>query len=156
MLLRNWHQRNSVYDAGHVYATMIAYGNNPSGNNAVSNNIGAGRLVMGAGGVIAFGRSTVTNGKNVDISISVAASSRKNVDVAIWRPETVATHNNINLDLVSPSGALLRSSYTTNGVWEKLSYDSTSFLPGGTYKLRMKGSSVGAAGQVVYYAFYQQ
>lgn len=157
MLISNFYQRYMTVDAGHVYAALIAFGNNSSTTVQYDNNRGAGRLVLATGGYLDWGTTTSTTGKNVDIPVVVQAN-RKSIDVAIWWPETaVQTHNDLDLRLINPSGQIVGSSLGGGGVFEKVHFDTTTSLATGTWKVRISGYSVtGPSPQWVYWAFHHK
>jgi serine protease AprX len=133
---------------GLVYAYLIARGN---GGNASSNTIGAGpvRLPNPAQSTSWSSQVTVGNHQSIDIPLPFPATTRTDtpINVAIWWPEAPAAHNDVDLALIDPSGAMFSQSITASGVFEKVS------VPGlratGTWKIRVTGFNVPTGSQLV-------
>lgn len=144
-LMRNW-MRGGVgsIDAGHVYSHAILGGQTVW---PFDNNTGAGPFVLGTGGNAWWGKVDVTQGGTVEIPIAVAAGKTR-YEGALWWPEGTSTHNDVDLALVSPTGAVLDSSVSGVSVFERARVDG---LTAGTWKLRITGFSV-TGSQTVYWS----
>jgi hypothetical protein len=90
----------------------------------------------------------VGHGEVVEIPLNVGQPSAHDLDGALWWPEGAATHNDIDLSLVSPSGTVVDSSISINSVFERARASGT--LVHGTWLLRIRGYQVSGQ-QVVYY-----
>lgn len=148
-LMRNWLRGNTgSIDPGQVYSHLILSGQQKYPFNNTS---GAGPLKMPTGGVGYWGKTAVTNGLTIDIPISVGAGKTK-IEGALWWPESSGvSHNDVDLHLVSPSGALVAYSVSVPSVFERTGYESST-LATGTWKLRIRGYSVPAGPQTVYWS----
>ena len=145
-LMRNW-MRGGVgsLDAGHVYSHAILGGQTLYPFN---NNTGAGPFVLGTGGHAWWGKVNIGNGGQVDIPISVVAGKTK-FEGALWWPESTSLHNDVDLALVSPAGAVVKTSISAASIFERTSV--LSGLTTGTWKLRITGYSVSGS-QPVYWS----
>jgi hypothetical protein len=122
---------------------LIATGSNR--NSAAGNNqIGAGVPALPTNSTISWGKVSVTNGQVVEVTIPNGTM----VDAAIWWPETMSTHNDVDLKLMGASGYVLSGSYSVNGIWEKVSVQGGSDPAA---SLRISGYSVTGT-QTVYWA----
>ncbi len=151
MLLRNWLRGSNLnIDPGHVYAQLILSGQQPYPFDNVS---GAGRLRLpDLRGQIWWGKTTVSQGQTVNIPLFVNANARNIFDGALWWPETPAqAHNDLNLFLVDPFGNELAASTDINSVFERARVSGMG-LASGTWQLRIRGNSVPAGPQTVYWA----
>lgn len=148
-LMRNWLRGNSgSVDPGQVYSHLILSGQQ---NYPFNNTSGAGPLRMPTGGVGYWGKTAVTNGLTIDIPINVGAGKTK-IEGALWWPgSSEVSHNDIDLHLISPAGTIVASSWSLASVFEKAGY-SSRVLPRGIWKLRIRGYSVPAGPQTVYWS----
>ena len=133
-------------DPGHVYARLIVAGQNPY---PFDNSIGAGRIRLPINGYSWWGKVSVGNGEVVEIPLNVTRSTANNLNGAIWWPESVSNHNDVDLRIISPSGATMDSSISIPSVFERARASGNVFT--GVWKLRIKGYSVSGGQQVVYY-----
>ena len=142
-LLRNFLRgTNTEFPPGNVYSHMIMSGTIAYPFNSTT---GAGRLKLPVGGNYQYGSTSVTNGQTVEIPLTIAASGYQ-FNAAIWWPEVPATHNDVDLSLVDPSGTVRASSPSASGVFERVSVNGP--LAAGTWKLRIRGYSVTGSQQV--------
>lgn len=150
-LLRNWLRGGSgVIDPGQVYAQMILSGQQPSFNNTS----GAGPLRLPTDGFGWWGKVSIGNGVTCDIPINMSGGSPNTFDGALWWPETAAqAHNDIDLSLIDPSGTVRASSVSVNSVFERARVSGS--LASGRWILRIRGFSVPAAPQTVYWTAVQ-
>jgi serine protease AprX len=148
-LMRNWLRGNTgSIDPGQVYSHLILSGQQKYPFNNTS---GAGPLKMPTGGVGYWGKTAVNNGLTIDIPISVGAGKTK-IEGALWWPESSGvSHNDVDLHLISPSGTTVATSLSVPSVFERTGYE-TSALATGTWKLRIRGYSVPAGPQTVYWS----
>lgn len=151
MLARNWLNRFGTYDNGQTYAFMILYGQQPW---PYDNTAGAGRLRMAVNGHAWWGKVAVLNGQTIDIPIGVG-TGKQNFDAALWWPESAAqAHNDIDLSLLDPSGAVRARGFSAVSVFERARVAGS--LSAGTWKIRIRGYSVPTLAQVVYWAAHVQ
>lgn len=151
-LLRNWLRGGSgSIDPGQVYAQLILSGQQPYPFNNTS---GAGPLRLPTDGFGWWGKVSIGNGATLDIPISISGGSPNTFDGALWWPETAAqAHNDIDLSLIDPSGAVRASSVSINSVFERARVSGS--LASGTWILRIRGYSVPAGPQTVYWTAVQ-
>jgi hypothetical protein len=145
-LARNWMRRVGQTDPGHVYARLIVSGQDPY---PFDNTVGAGRIRLPVNGYSWWGKVSVGNGEVVEISLNVTRSSANNLDGAIWWPESVSNHNDIDLRIVSPSGSTMDSSISIPSVFERVR--ASGNVATGVWKLRIYGYAVSGGQQSVYY-----
>lgn len=146
-LLRNWMRGGTgSIDAGHVYSHMILGGQTTFPFN---NNTGAGPFKLGTGGHAYWGKTFVGNGGRVDINIGVPAGKTK-IEGALWWPEGLTGHNDIDLELIAPDGTVRDSSWSGVSVFERAGVYSGVYP--GTWKLRIKGYSVSGSQKVFWSA----
>ena len=157
-LFRNWFRQFGTYDPGQVYAFMILAGEQPSFNNEE----GAGDLRMPVNGWAWWGKLSVSDGSNTNISINVPAGIDQ-MDVAIWWPQASAwweglnfsfiqlpiLHNDIDLRLRNTSGTTVASSLSVSSIFEKVRY--TGHITPGNWTIRIRGYRVRSAPQTVYW-----
>jgi serine protease AprX len=149
-LLRNFLRGSSTeFPAGNVYSHMIMSGTIAYPFN---NTTGAGRLKLPINGNYQYGSTSVANAQTIEIPLTIAASNYQ-FNAAIWWPEAPATHNDIDLSLVDPSGVVRASSPSVNGVFERVSVNGP--LTAGTWKLRIRGYSVPGGSQQVFWSSTQ-
>ena len=146
-LLRNW-LIGSVpnIEPGQIYAHLIASGNNAS----FDNTYGSGLLTMMTNSTWFAGKTAIASGF-IDMPISVTGTVSR-IDAALWWPEAASQHNDIDLDLLNPSGAAVAWSQSVQSVYEKIRLTTTTT---GTWKVRVKWYS-GAGSQPVYWAALQR
>lgn len=145
-LARNWMRRVGQVDPGHVYARLIVAGQTPYPFDNIS---GAGRIRLPVNGFSWWGKVSVGHHETVEIPLNVGLSSANNLDGAIWWPETAATHNDIDLRIVSPAGVVMDSSISIPSVFERVR--AAGNVATGSWKLRIYGYSVSGGSQTVYY-----
>ncbi|MFG3689621.1 S8 family serine peptidase [Micromonospora sp. NPDC047740] len=144
-LLRNW-MRGGVgsIDAGHVYSHAILGGQTTW---PFDNNTGAGPFRLGTGGHAWWGKVNIAQGTQVDIPITVAAGKTL-LEGALWWPESVSRHNDVDLRLVAPDGTVRDLSISGVSVFERA---GVSDVRAGGWKLRITGFSVTGT-QTVYWS----
>jgi len=130
---------------GNLYTALLAQGD-AVGTPTTPN--GAGKLKMESGSQ--WWTGSVTLGASaIDITIGIP-SGRKDMKVAIWWPESQADlHNDVDLRLFSPGGAVMATSTSGGSVWEKIR--TSGNLAAGNYKVRLTPFSMPRPSQVVYY-----
>lgn len=149
MLARNWLRQFGTYDNGQTYAFMILYGQNEW---PYDNTVGAGPIQMATNGHAWWGKVSVGNHVNVDIPITIG-SGKRDLDAALWWPESATqTHNDIDVHLIDPSGVERAKGYSGVSVFERTGVDGT--LATGTWVVRIRGYSVPAGSQTVYWAVH--
>ena len=148
-LLRNWLRGTSFsIDPGQVYAQLILSGQQPYPFNNTS---GAGPLRLPTDGWAWWGKVTVANGDTIDIPIGISGGNPNTLDAALWWPETPSqSHNDIDLSLVDPGGTTRHSSLSVPSVFERSRV--SGLVTAGTWKVRIRGYSVPAGPQTVYWA----
>lgn len=145
-LARNWMRRVGQVDPGHIYARLIVAGQTPYPFDNIS---GAGRIRLPVNGFSWWGKVSVGHHETIEIPLNVGLSSANNLDGAIWWPETAATHNDIDLRIVSPTGVVMDSSISIPSVFERVR--AAGNVATGSWKLRIYGYSVSGGSQTVYY-----
>lgn len=148
-LLRNWLRGASFsIDPGQVYAQLILSGQDPYPFN---NTRGAGPIELPTNGWAWWGKVAINNGGQIDIPLNLSGSSLNTFDAALWWPETPAqAHNDIDLYLIDPGGISRDYSYSIPSVFERAHVPGS--IAAGTWKLRIRGYSVPAGPQTVYWA----
>lgn len=144
-LARNWMRLFGQIDPGHVYARMILSGQDPY---PFDNTVGAGRVKLPINGHSWWGKVSVGHHEAIEIPLNVAQINANNLDGALWWPEGLIGHNDIDVSIISPSGATISSSVSINSVFERARAAGT--LTTGIWKLRIYGYSV-TGRQTVYY-----
>jgi subtilisin family serine protease len=147
-LLRNWLRGVSFsIDPGQVYAQLILSGQQ---SYPFNNTSGAGKLRLPTDGWAWWGKVSISNGLTCDIPININSANANTLDGALWWPETAAqTHNDIDLYLVDPAGAVRASSLSIPSVFERARVSGN--VANGTWKVRIRGYSVNGV-QTVYWA----
>jgi hypothetical protein len=154
-LLRNWLRGTSFsIDPGQVYAQLILSGQQPYPFNNTS---GAGPLRLPTNGLAWWGKVSISNGQTIDIPLDVSGASPNTLDGALWWPETafqfafirIEVHNDVDLYLVDPGGAVRASSISIPSVFERARVGGA--VTAGTWKLRIRGYNVNGS-QTVYWA----
>lgn len=155
-LLRNWLRGSSFsIDPGQVYAQLILSGQRTYPFNNTS---GAGPIRLPTNGWAWWGKVSVGNGATIDIPLSVSGTNPNTFDGALWWPETafqfvfgrIEVHNDIDLYLIDPSGAVRASSISIPSVFERARVSGA--VARGTWKLRIRGYNVPGGSQTVYWA----
>jgi hypothetical protein len=133
-------------DPGQVYAYLIANTNGLGMNN----NTGAGLIRLSVGGNFWRGSTNITaTGQQIDIPIAVPATPNR-FQIAIWWPEgATQAHDDIDLSVLNPSGVVVGSSASVNGIWEKVSLAGPTAA--GTWTVRIRGFSVPRSPQLVHW-----
>jgi serine protease AprX len=142
-VLRNLLRGNNFeVDPGAVNAFMIAMGSLRQWTPTQ----GAGLLRIGSNWSFQVAQPTIGNHQNVDIRVGVGPNQK--LRLAIWWPEQLATHNDIDLLLIGPDGhTVLDASASTFNVFERI---NTTALPEGVYTVRINGFSVPGGSQLVH------
>lgn len=145
-LIRNWLRgTSSSIDPGQVYAFLILSGQTPAFNNTA----GAGPLRLPSDGRASWGKATVGHHATIDIPFGISSATANTFDAALWWPES-GTHNDIDLSVVDPSGAVRASSVSAVSVFERCRVAGAT-APG-TWHVRLRGYNVPAGTQTVYWA----
>ena len=145
-LLRNFLRGASFsIDPGQVYAQIILSGQTSF---PFDNTSGAGRLRLPTDGWAWWGRVDVNNGQTIDIPIGLTVNGQNRLDAALWWPES-ATHNDVDLFIINPGGGIAASSVSSPSVFERARVTAPT---SGTWKIRIRGFSVPAGPQSVYWA----
>ncbi|WP_414636207.1 S8 family serine peptidase [Actinophytocola sp.] len=132
---------------GFVYAQLIARGTSTS---FLDNTTGAGPIRLPVPGQSSSfpQQVTIAGGQSVDIPVfNSTVFFNGPLRAAIWWPEAPATHNDIDLRLIAPNGAVVGSSLSIGSVYEKVSV--TGLTPG-EWKIRVSGFSVPGGSQTVF------
>jgi hypothetical protein len=146
-LLRNWLRGTSFsIDPGQVYAQMILSGQQPWGFDNIS---GAGKLRLPTDGWAWWGKVAISNGGTIDIPIGIGAGNFNLLDGAIWWPENVGQHNDVDLYLVSPNGSAVAFSDSIASVFERARFSGP--VQSGTWTIRIRGYNVPNGPQTVYW-----
>ncbi len=146
-LLRNWLRGgNFNIEPGQVYAQLIL-----SGQTVPFNSVnGTGLINLPTNGWAWWGKTTVGNNGTIDIPLNVGAGNNR-FDCAIWWPETASqSHNDVDVSLIDPNGVTRASSLSVASVFERARF--LGAVAPGTWKLRIRGFSVPAGPQAVYYS----
>ncbi len=148
-LLRNWLRGASFsIDPGQVYAQLILSGQQPYPFNNTS---GTGPLRLPTDGWAWWGKVTVGNGVTIDIPLNISGGTPNNFDGALWWPETPSqSHNDIDLYLVDPGGAVRDLSFSVPSVFERARVADS--VAAGIWKIRIRGYNVPTGSQTVYWA----
>ena len=155
-LLRNWLKIHSgSIDPGQVYAQLILAGDDEYPFN---NTVGAGLVKLPTNGWAYWGKVTVAQGSVIDIPITVSSSDTL-IDAALWWPEgsslaILDQHSDVDVQIIDPSGTVRDSSISIPSVFERARVSGS--LPGGTWKIRIKGYSVPFLPQTVYWAAHRK
>ena len=146
-LVRNFLRGGTgVIEPGFVYAFLIMSGQVTAFNNIT----GAGPIRLPVNGTFAIGKVTVTNNGTVNIPFSVGGAPNR-VDAAIWWPETTPqAHNDVDLSLIRPNGTTAGSSTSVGSVYERAGTGTS--IATGTWTVRIRGFSVPASPQTVFFA----
>jgi serine protease AprX len=136
-LARNWMLRFGVADPGHVYARLILAGQDPY---PFDNTVGAGRIKLPVNGYSWWGKVSIGHHETIEIPLGVSRASANNLDGSLWWPEALTGHNDIDLSIVSPTGAVFDTSLSVNSVFERAR--AAGGVATGTWKLRIYGYSV--------------
>lgn len=149
MLLRNWLRQFGTFDNGQVYSQIIEAGQRPWPFNNVEG-AGALQLITCAGAW--WGKvSVVSTGTVIDIPLGVAAPRNQGIEAALWWPESASeSHDDIDLELLNPSGTVVAQSISGVSVFERLRVSGP--LTPGTWILRIKGYSITSGPQTVYWS----
>ncbi|WP_045235316.1 S8 family peptidase [Deinococcus pimensis] len=144
-LMRNWLRGSAgTIDPGQVYAHLILSGQRPW---PFDNTVGAGRIRLPTGGVAFWGKVTLGPSGVVDIPIPVGSAGWTAVEGALWWPErATGVHNDVDLQLVDPSGAVRASSTSAVSVFERAR--AAGPVGTGTWKLRIRAYSVSGSQDV--------
>jgi hypothetical protein len=175
-LVRNWLVQaaggtESNIDPGQVCAQIILSGQSPSSPPTGSSvdvfdtKEGAGKAILPTNGFGCFGKVSIdATGTVVEIEIAIAPNTVARLEAALWWPETplseysvppaTDTHNDIDLEIVDPSGNVATDSRVAAGVFERATAtppSGTSWLADGTWKLRIIGNALAYGPQTVYW-----
>jgi hypothetical protein len=161
LIARNWliaAANTPTIDPGQVYAFMIMCGNRPihDPDGGLDTFRGAGLMKLPGGGLIWFGKVLIYPGTHADIPITIP-SYGGSLDAALWWPQKlkitshkrVDTHNDLDLELRSPSGVLKAKSADGPGVFQRASVVAAGQ---GEWMLKIiAGSFCSTEPQVVYW-----
>lgn len=136
---------------GFINSVMILTGQNFSFP-AFDNNNGAGLISLPVNGSIFSSSVVITPGATIDVPINVAGTISF-IDAAIWWPETPSLHNDVDVQLVNPSGTVVASSSSVGSIFEKVR--GTTGLITGTWTIRIHAFNV-TGSQLVFWAFFQR
>jgi hypothetical protein len=136
---------------GFINSVMILTGQNFT-NPAFDNDNGAGLVFLPVNGNLFSSSVVVTPGSTVDVPMTVSGIINS-IDATIWWPESPGLHNDVDVQLVNPSGAIVASSSSVASIFEKVR--ATTGLITGTWKIRIHAFNV-TGSQLVYWAFFQQ
>jgi hypothetical protein len=136
-------------DPGRIYSMLIAFGDrqDPFGNIA-----GAGDVSVGLDAdKWTRGTRSITNNDVDTVSFDIDADDTC-IEAAIWWPEGITWHNDIDLYLDNPNGVQQASSIEVDSVFERIRINGP-FATTGTWQLRIEGYSVKALAspETVYY-----
>jgi serine protease AprX len=146
-LLRNWLRgASSSIDPGQVYAQMILSGQQPW---VFNNTSGAGKLRLPTDGWAWWGKVAISSGGTVDIPIGIRPGNFTLLDGAIWWPENVGQHNDVDLYLISPNGSTAAFSDSVASVFERARFSGA--VQAGTWNVRIRGYNVPQGPQTVYW-----
>jgi hypothetical protein len=150
-LLRHYLIDNGLpREAGHIYAGMIAFGNeSPNDTN------GSGRTKLEGPSCSAFtiGSVTLTQDQIAYIDVPVSAGG-SNLKAGIWWPTVYQNHRDIDLRAENPSGALIAWSQGIPSVFERVQVNGA--LQTGTWRIRIKGYSIPSGSQKVFYFIHRK
>ena len=137
-------------DPGQVYAQLILAGSQPFPFN---NTTGAGPIRMPVNGEGWWGKVSVRNGETINIPIDLPGGTHDVFDGALWWPETAAQdHNDIDLQLVDPSGNTREESVSVPSVLERARV--TGSIQPGVWTVRIRGFNVCTGRQTVYWTAF--
>jgi serine protease AprX len=149
-LLRNLVARTmktNAVDPGLVYALMILSGQRPK----FDNDHGAGPLRLPTDGTLLWGVVTVKHGDTFEVPVHVHPH-QKIVDAALWWPEDLGGHNNVDLTIVDPNGKE-EASNSLPSVFERARVEGATK---GKWRILIHGRSVPLGPQRVYFAIFTQ
>jgi serine protease AprX len=134
-------------DPGQVYAYLILSGERV----AYDNTSGAGPLRLPTDGLVFFGRVSMANGARIDLPLNMGGGFNV-LDAALWWPEFAdGVHNDIDLYVLNPSGAVVTGSIRVDSVFEKARVTGAPLAPG-NWIVRIHGFNVPGGSQTVYWA----
>lgn len=138
----------SYVDPGQVYAIMVASPQVAGFNNTRGAGLAAMRpnSVLRSGGVVA-GASGTSVERNVILTGTVSR-----IDVALWWPDPSSRHNDIDLQVLDPSGNVVAAGYWPPGVFERVQINTTT---PGTWRIRIRSYNV-VGTQKVYWALFKE
>lgn len=135
-------------DPGRIYSMMIAFGNR---QDPFSNVDGAGDVHVGLDddGWVRGMRNISDN--EIDTVLFEIDADDTCIEAAVWWSDGITWHNDIDIHLHEPSGAIRGESDTVDSVFERIRLDSS--LDVGTWQLHIEGYSVKALAspEQVYY-----
>lgn len=150
-LLRNWlASQGGTIAPGQIYAQLILASGRTT--QTIDNNAGAGAIQLYGPSETVFwrGSTILSNNQILEIPLSIQALSDIDLAASAWWPEAYGQqHNNIDISLVDPSGAVRATSAQIPSVFERAAVNGS--LAGGTWKLRLHGISV-TGSQTVFWA----
>jgi hypothetical protein len=114
------------------------------------NDQGAGLLTMLTNGAWFAGKTSITNNATIDLPFTLGGTV-SSIDAAIWWPESLGTHNDVDLSLVDPNGTVVASSVSSASIFEKV---RTATNLTGTWNVRIRGFNVTGT-QTVYWSALQ-
>jgi hypothetical protein len=150
-LLRSYFLNNGLaHGPGHIYAGMIAFGNESPND---TNGSGRTKLAGPSCSRYSIGQVTLTNGQIAYVPVTVGAGE-SNLKAAIWWPTSNGSHTDIDLRAENPSGGIMAFSQGIPSVFERVQVDGA--LQTGTWQIRIKGFNIPFGSQTVYYVVYNK
>ena len=157
LISRRLQKRFGIYDPGHTYAHMIAFGSRDISDSFTRNTYGAGLIQMPPlDAPFTLGKFTVGGGQTLTLNapaVPTASSglTYQQIRSAIWWPKnSSAPHKNIHLTLKNPAGVAVTSSTVNGSVFQKVIGNAP--LSTGVYTLEITNTS--GTTQQVYFATY--
>lgn len=151
-----WRRLFNIYNVtepGQTYAHMIAFGTHSYPFNTTN---GAGLLKMPPlSAPFITGTYDIDTNQTITLPLPPTGSNNyRTIKAAIWWPEPTYVHNDIDLFLLNPSGTVVKSSLTANGVFEKVKHVGSPNVDSGVWQIQIRGTSVPVLNQKVYVAAY--
>lgn len=147
-LVRNYLVGEDItVDPGQAYPVLLAAGNNPEWDRSKR---GAGLLELPWSGKLDWGKFKVRNEKSARHRF-VVNHAAGTINAAIWWPEGLDTHSDLDLVLYDPSGKEVARSETSRSVFEKLEVPAKI----GEWTLEVYGFKVPVERQPVYFAVFR-
>jgi hypothetical protein len=143
-----WNYFGRPSEPGLIYAAMIAIGSNGS---SYDNDKGAGLVQWKDNSSLTANKISMTSAYYIDYTFDVD-STVSFIDAAIWWPETIGSHDDIDVYLINPSGEFISGGTSAPSVFEKA---SAGWWPGfetGTWTLRIVPYSTFIGTRDVYWA----
>lgn len=140
---KNWPTRISLTSPGFTYAFLLA-------NSSIANlsyqpdldirtKTGAGLLKLTDPAITIASRLRVQPQRSYTVNLEVPKDAAK-LKAAVWWPESAnQSHNNLDLFLIDPSGAIRASSISRDSVWEVV--EQLNPIPG-RWRIQVRGTAV--------------